>query len=157
MSHGYNTILTGYVPELVPVPQDVNITVSNELGSFTFGPFHIKGTGLYVEGDTNIYGQLHVHDQSATIDGCLNITTGCIEVHSGDVNLQSGNYYLDGFPLEKQITNTIRPNVMKSGLVLNLDATDINSRIGTLGMGQIERDEDTPSWKDLSFEKNPMF
>ena len=146
----YNTILSGAVPGLSPVPKDVNITVSNELGSFTFGPFHIKGTGLLVEGDTNMYGSLYVHEDSATIDNGLTITSGDITVHKGDINIETGGFYLNGIPLEATITSGPRQSILKTGLALDLDATDLNSKKGILG-GAPQN-----SWTDLTYKENDL-
>ena len=146
----YNTILSGVVPELSPVPQDVNITVENELGSFTFGPFHIRGTGLLVEGDTNMYGSLYVHEDSATIDNGLTINNGDITVKSGDMNLQTGQYFLNGVPLEATISSGPRQSILKTGLALDLDATDLNSKKGIFG-GSPQN-----SWTDLTYRENDL-
>jgi hypothetical protein len=138
------TIITGFIPELVPIPQDVNVYLSNELGQVNAGLFHVKGTGLLVEGDSELFGALHVHDSDAFFDKNVTIYGGDLSVQSGSLFLNAGDYYINGIPLRSTIAND--PNsIVKSGLSLDLDASKLDSYHGT-----------GAQWYDQSYYENDL-
>ena len=81
------TIITGRIPDVGAAPIDVGVTLSSLYGDQTLNDsFRVRGTGLLVEGEANIYGNVNLFEggslySEGTLRSAQSITT------------VSGNFY----------------------------------------------------------------
>ena len=129
------TIITGRIPDVGAAPIDVGVTLSSLYGDQTLNDsFRVRGTGLLVEGEANIYGNVNLFEggslySEGTLRSAQSITT------------VSGNFYESGIPVGAKIDH-LKQSILKTGLVLDLDASNLDSypKSGTF-------------WHDLTLRK----
>jgi len=128
------TIITGYVPDVGITPIDVVVSVSSLYGEDSLSnKFRIRGTGQLVEGPSFLYGDVHIFEGGdLNVEGHVTAGTGHISTQQGDFSTESGTYLESGIPIASKIDH-LKQSILKTGLVLDLDATNLNSypRSGT--------------------------
>ena len=122
------TIITGYVPDVGITPIDVAVSVSSLYGDDSVSnKFRIRGTGQLIEGPAYIYGDVNVYEGgNLNVEGDISAGTGHILTNQGNIATENGTFLESGVPLASKIDH-LKQSILKTGLVLDLDATNLDS------------------------------